>query len=214
MVIDIDNKQYKVLFIHKKVKRTFIKINAQKDIIATSSQKLSEKDINELIYENIEWIKKQIRIIKDIPIQKNEFLLFGEIYQLVYDQGLKAAYKIEGKNVFYRDKGLDKLVNDQCLIISELFKKCSTYFKVTVTPFVTFRKMKSKWGVCHYKTGKIVINKILVHVPVELINYVLFHEFTHFIHPDHSKNFYNDLSKLVPNHKQLKQRLKEYSFLL
>jgi len=43
---------------------------------------------------------------------------------------------------------------------------------------------------------------------------VVYHEFCHFLHPDHSKKFYACLSKFVPDWKERKKRLGEVSAIM
>ncbi|HIP59694.1 MAG TPA: M48 family peptidase [Campylobacterales bacterium] len=54
------------------------------------------------------------------------------------------------------------------------------------------------------------INSILITKPTRYIEYVVFHELAHLIHPDHSKRFYNYLSTHMPDWKMRKKRL-DYS---
>lgn len=75
---------------------------------------------------------------------------------------------------------------------------------------VGFRKMKSRWGSCQPTTGKLCFNYRLVHVPEDCIEYVVCHEFTHFLHADHSKQFYDALSLFIPDWQTLRKRMKEY----
>jgi len=39
---------------------------------------------------------------------------------------------------------------------------------------------------------------------------VVYHEFVHFLHPDHSKRFYDTLSRLLPDWKERKETLKTF----
>jgi predicted metal-dependent hydrolase len=63
------------------------------------------------------------------------------------------------------------------------------------------------------KRGILTFNYALVHAPVECIEYVVFHEFTHFAHPDHSKNFYARLSIHIPDYRERKKRLEKTAIL-
>ncbi len=63
------------------------------------------------------------------------------------------------------------------------------------------RKMKSRWGSCHYTKGKIVMNSRLALYPEMCSAYVFIHEYAHFIVPDHSRNFYAVVESLMPSYK-------------
>ena len=44
--------------------------------------------------------------------------------------------------------------------------------------------------------------KRLIHYPVEFIEYVILHEFAHFVHPNHSRAFYALIEKYMPDYKE------------
>ena len=48
---------------------------------------------------------------------------------------------------------------------------------------------------------KITFNSLLLEKPLESIEYVVVHEFAHFIHPDHSKAFYAFVGQILPDWK-------------
>lgn len=214
MELTIDNKKYQVTVIYKKVKRIFLKITNTKEIIITSPVKLSEAAVNDIINSHIAWITKKIQLSNEIDLRDDEVLLFGKIYKLVIDNEITNDYYIKDDIIYYHNNGLTKLYNDSFVKIANIFAEINKTYKLKVKPYLQYRKMKTRWGVCHYSSGKIVLNKILISVPIELIKYVIFHEFTHFYVPNHSTEFYSCLSKAIPNHKALKKSLKKYQFLL
>ena len=57
------------------------------------------------------------------------------------------------------------------------------------------------------RKGIITLNKRLLEAPRYCIEYVVMHEFCHFIHPDHSKHFYAFLTMLMPDWKERKRIL-------
>ena len=75
-------------------------------------------------------------------------------------------------------------------------------------PALKFRLMKSRWGSCQPQNGVLTFNYALLNVPDDCVFYVVAHEFTHFLHPDHSKRFYAQLEKYVPYWKEKRERMK------
>ena len=69
--------------------------------------------------------------------------------------------------------------------------------------------MVSQWGNCRAEKGILTFNTNLVYAPYECIDYVVLHEFTHFLQQNHSAQFYRELEKVCPDWKALKTRLKE-----
>jgi predicted metal-dependent hydrolase len=63
------------------------------------------------------------------------------------------------------------------------------------------------------KRGIITLNKRLIETPRECIEYVIMHEFTHFIQPNHSRKFYDLLAVFMPDWKSRKATLEKYMFI-
>ena len=78
-------------------------------------------------------------------------------------------------------------------------------------PEIKFRKMVSRWGSCHTKKGILTFSTNHMYAPAECIEYVVWHEFTHFLQPNHSTRFYDELAKVCPNWKECRKKLKEIS---
>jgi hypothetical protein len=78
---------------------------------------------------------------------------------------------------------------------------------------VSIRKQKTRWGSCSSKNN-INLNMNLLHLPSELMDYVLLHELVHTRVKDHSKDFWDELNTIVPNARQVDRRLKDYQYCL
>ena len=75
------------------------------------------------------------------------------------------------------------------------------------TPKVYIRKMATMWGSCSIKRGAVVFNLCLLKAKIACIDYVVLHELTHFLYPNHSKQFYYFLSNYMPDWKDRKKIL-------
>ena len=69
--------------------------------------------------------------------------------------------------------------------------------------------MKTRWGVCNRKNLSITINSELIKLDIEKIDYVIIHELAHFIHFNHSINFWNIVAKYCSNYKAIRKSMKE-----
>ena len=79
-------------------------------------------------------------------------------------------------------------------------------------PQIKIRAMTSCWGVCHPKKGSITLNRRLLSVPRSCIEYVVLHELAHFVHPNHSRQFYDLLTVLMPDWRMRKKELENYAY--
>ncbi len=72
---------------------------------------------------------------------------------------------------------------------------------------VRIKSMKTRWGSCNYTKGYINLNLELIKKPKCAIEYVIFHELTHLIYPNHSKQFYSYISKYMPDWQERNKKL-------
>ena len=63
---------------------------------------------------------------------------------------------------------------------------------------IEIKNMTSRWGSCTARTGRISMNIRLMQYPLGCIRSVFFHEYTHFLHMDHSAAFYAVLRRMYP----------------
>ena len=78
---------------------------------------------------------------------------------------------------------------------------------------IFFRKMKSKWGSC--SPGKnLTINTLLKYLPVNLIEYVIFHEMAHVIEKKHNREFWKVVNKRFGDCQKHESDLLSYWFLI
>lgn len=88
-------------------------------------------------------------------------------------------------------------------VFQAVLEECYPPFQTYGVPMPTLRvrQMRSRWGSCLTGKGVVTLNRRLLEFPLETIRYVTFHELCHFIHPNHSKQFYDLLSVFVPDWK-------------
>ena len=92
-------------------------------------------------------------------------------------------------------------------MIEEVLPKFKKY-KIQ-KPTLVIRKMSKRWGSCT-SAGKIILNPELIKAPKGSIEYVVVHELAHLVHHNHTKPFFDLLSRILPDWKKWKDRL-EYS---
>jgi predicted metal-dependent hydrolase len=75
---------------------------------------------------------------------------------------------------------------------------------------VFVKNQKTRWGSCSDKNN-INLNVNLVRLPDELIDYVILHELVHIRIKNHSRRFWEELSKFVEDPKSLDKQLRGYT---
>ena len=124
---------------------------------------------------------------------------------------------------FFKDIDIsnDKIfVKDNKTFIKYLNKKIESIFKEHLdywynvfeenipSPNLKIRKMKSRWGVCNTKNKNVTLNYELYRWDIKCLDYVIVHELSHFIHPNHSSNFWKLVSKYCPNYKEIRKEMR------
>ena len=121
-------------------------------------------------------------------------------------------------NIEKKKAAVEALLTEICRNETEVaLNKFQCFFdneKIKDLQKITYRKMRSRWGSCLPSKIRISMNKLLACAPRYCIEYVLVHELSHLIHPDHSRDFYALVSKYVPDHKAAKTELKRYGIIL
>lgn len=96
------------------------------------------------------------------------------------------------------------VIYELCDEIYPIFEKMGVKY-----PVIKIKYLKSKWGSCMPGKGVLTFNCRLLEVPRECVEYVVLHEFAHFIHPNHSREFYGLVEEFMPDWKSRKKRLNE-----
>lgn len=107
---------------------------------------------------------------------------------------------------------VSRFIDQQCRqvfgeIVAEVYPIFQKYG--VAMPSLRIRDMETRWGSCLAKKGVITLNKRLLEAPRHCIEYVVTHEFCHFIHPNHSKQYYAFLTMLMPDWRERKKVLDE-----
>ncbi len=73
---------------------------------------------------------------------------------------------------------------------------------------ITIRNQRSRWGSCSTQ-GNLNFNCLLMLTPPEVLDYVVVHELCHRKEMNHSKRFWDEVQKILPNYDAQRKWLKE-----
>jgi predicted metal-dependent hydrolase len=142
-----------------------------------------------------------IKTIEDFLRKKSDFILTN------LDKFEELKKHTPTERACYSDDECRRVLTEIVENTYPIFEKYGVSF-----PKLIFRDMTSRWGSCQPRRGVITLNKRLLEVPRECAEYVVMHEFAHFIHLNHSKQFYEFLATLMPDWKERKAVLEKSYF--
>lgn len=82
-----------------------------------------------------------------------------------------------------------------------------------VSPPVRLSSARTRWGSCSARSG-IRLHWRLIHLPPDLVDYVVAHEVAHLVEMNHSARFWAVVGELYPDWKRARTRLREASAAL
>jgi len=65
-------------------------------------------------------------------------------------------------------------------------------------PTVTYKAMKSRWGVCHCKERSVCLSLYLLLLPEWCVEHVVVHELCHLLEPSHNARFHALMDRYFP----------------
>lgn len=204
-----------------------IKVYPDKQVIIKAPIMRLRHEIGRAIQRRLGWIAKQVEYFDQFHplapekqyISGETFLYLGRQYRLRISSGPKATVKLvrgfflmELPESADREKAAATLrkwySSHAALVINRHLERYLETFKKLGASLssIRIRRMKMRWGSCS-SSGVITINSELVKAPIHCIEYVFVHELCHLVHPQHDKDFYRLLSRLLPDWELRKKRL-------
>lgn len=234
IIIDGEVLEYELE--RKRVKNVNLRVRTDGSVYVSANRYVSVAQIEDFITSNYDFIQnaraKYEKIRNSNPIcnlfeYKNgeKICVFGQIKTLKVVQSDKNYVESDENNITiyvknlddialkmktfesYKRKTLMNVLNEICNRIYPTFKSYGVDF-----PEIRIRKMVSRWGSCMPTKKVVTFNTVLFFVPIDCVEYVAVHEFTHFLHPNHSKEFHSAMTLFMPDWEIRKQKLQKYIF--
>jgi len=169
-----------------KYTRIEIKWPSQVNVIGNN-----KKQMTNYITKKYNWIKtkkqKLDKIYEEATIIENHIPYFGK------------WYSVEEFNQQSKTK-IRKNLRDPLKIYSEIHAQ-----KLGEKRQIKIKKMITKHASCNKKT--IYLSQYLSMLPKELIQYVIFHEYTHMYEKSHNKKFWKIIQEKYKNYEQYEKQL-------
>ena len=217
----------------KKIKNMYLRVLPPDGRLhITAPIRMPEKAIVIFVQSKADWIKKQQDKIISNPVEEHmtkqpdfitgeAVLLWGKSYQIevAYNKPrnkteiigdilcLEIHKPMEKSTVKQRSEIIAKWYREELSReIPSLFNKWEKIIGVHASEW-TIRDMKSRWGSCNVRSGKICLNLQLVKKPLEGLEYVVLHELVHLLEKSHNHIFKAYMDQFLPGWRAIKARL-------
>ncbi len=210
MTYQLEDTIYTVEVEKKKNKNTYIRLKPGNVIFITTNYLTTKHQIKKLLIENHSALLKMHQKVQRQVEKSNKFYYLGEVYDIIIVPTMKKVEVIEHNIYTPSETALEKWLLKRC---KELFQKRLEEFwnlmeEEIPFPKLRLRKMKTRWGVCNKKSKVVTLNTELIRYDKQCLDYVIVHELSHFVHFNHSKEFWNLVAKYCHNYKEIRKILK------
>ncbi len=223
------NGSVKVKIIRKEIKNVHLKVFCSLEVVLSVPKQVPPDWIETFLYKRINWIDAQITKYKyseGVNTSENikngtSVQLLGKDMRVVFKESTKNYIELDEKTITLFLKDLSDIEGAQKLFLKWWRKNAEETFQKELDvlydrvfkkyqvnkPEIHIRKMKTLWGSCAPTKSKVTFNNYLYKANIRCIQYVVLHELTHLIYPNHSKQFYDFLTIHMPDWQERKKQL-------
>ena len=185
-MINLENRRF--LYIerhHPRARHLRITVHPGGRVVVTvPTRGVSQKMVDEFVASKREWIARSVEAMKGVD-------------ENVLRRGTRAEFVRE------RERAREFIVRRIAVLNAD--EKFSF-------GDIRIKNQKTCWGSCSVK-GNLNFNYKILFLPPAVADYVIAHELCHLKQMNHSAKFWNLVSELIPNYKELKKELNAKSVL-
>jgi predicted metal-dependent hydrolase len=207
------------------------------EVVLTAPTTAPLDRLDRIVHAKARWIVERLRRTSEVPppLPSREFISGETFLYLGRQYRLRVASKVEesGEVALRRGwlvapvpearEGSDRAECVRAALVAwyktraaeRLPERADTWSKKLGIPLprVIIREPRKRWGSCDAK-GTLRFNWRVIQSPMRLVDYVVAHELVHLRHPDHTKEFWATLGRVMPDYESRRHDLKRLGPLL
>lgn len=211
--------------LREELKTHYITVDADQGVVL-KGREIAPETADKLILKKARWILNKLELVRSVGeteiVTGSRIPYLGRKYyaEVIFREGLPAA-RVEFNYSKFRiyvpvgaaaqpliQAALDDFYTQKAIQkITPRIKKWARQTGLTYRN-LRFQKMEKRWGSCT-PLNTIVINTEAIKLPFSLIDYLILHELVHTQIKDHSKAFWAELSRYLPDWKEKDIRMGE-----
>ena len=205
-----DGYKYPVVITRKNNKNLYIRVSEDLKVTVTCPYLYTDSVIKKLIESNNASIIRMINKQKTRSEKQNNDALLGKSINVVYKDVKRPVFD-DYTLIVKDDKMKDNWYLKQAKNVFKIYldEAYDVYDEKVPYPKLKIRRMKTRWGVCNRRDNSITLNLELIKKDQMYLNYVIVHELSHFVHFDHSNEFWNTVEKYCPEYKKVRKELRK-----
>lgn len=193
-------------------------------VTVRAPKRCSEERIFSFLQEKEKWILRTVSKIKGagmrLPpdnLDGYRFLLLGKPCVITLIAEDKIGYDAEtGMLYLPAERSRERLTawlkeNAKRIFTQVTAQKAKEMNAEYLSASVT--SAKTRWGSCSYNNA-VHYSFRLLYAPKEVVEYVVVHELAHTFHKNHSREFWREVEKYVPDWKSRRKWLKDHGILM
>lgn len=168
------------LNISRRARRISISVGCETGLVVTVPLGIEDFRFERFLYAKASWILSKLDFVNSI---KNHFWV-------------------------KQSKGEYKLLKKQAHVLA--IEKVLEWNKIYNFEFnsISIKNQKTRWGSCS-QNKNLNFNYKIIHLPTNLLDYLIVHELCHLKELNHSKSFWQLVSLAIPDYKLRRKALKE-----
>jgi hypothetical protein len=160
-----------------------IEVTSDGKVIVRAPMRMSRAVIDGFVAEKAGWIEKSLR---KMELRREE----------------------NGAQERLPQEELERLAEQAADVLAEKVRYYAQQIGVTYGR-ITIRNQKTRWGSCSAK-GNLNFNCLLMLAPEDVQDYVVVHELCHRKQMNHSRQFWSEVERILPDYKIRRQWLKDH----
>lgn len=217
-----DGEEICFLFERKRVKNINLRVRRDGTVSVSAPSRVPLSEVDAFVRTNAPFIRRARERVRATPTPRplcegDVVYYFGAPHSLTLAVGARALVFADGEALLSLPKPTDNVEQAYFSLLGELLlpvlhARCAA-FEAAHPRFagkvreISVKRMRTMWGNCRPKTGKLTFSTLLATVPLPLVDSVVAHEYVHFLHADHSTAFHLALEAVSPNHRALARAL-------
>lgn len=217
---------FEIEIIRKRIRRINLHVTPEK-VWMSIPYRVSRESAEQFARMHQDWILKQRAQLVRLPAEQGtpvadgmQLRLWGQTLRLYVVHGdgapglrkeAEALYLTvpQGAGDAQKQAQLHKWFQDE--LKQALPEVCERWEAVTGRRASGYyiRDMKTRWGSCSLKTGRICINQRLIHEEPACLDYVIAHELTHLYVPNHGPGFWRLMDQFYPNWREIRRKMRK-----